>query len=208
MAKLFSRVSGGLVVAGILCFAGGFWIPAKAIVAQYLLQRAWQQSVVTGATVKAWPWADTWPVGRLQVDRLGIDLIVLEGESGEVLAFGPGHLPQSSSPGTEGHCILAGHRDTSFAFLRELQEGDVLLVHGKSGKRIYHVQTTTVVRAEDLYLDRERAELLTLITCFPFEAVMPGTPLRFVVTAEAESVAAGIERRLLVEKTSNRGRKH
>ncbi len=139
--------------------------------------------------VKAWPWADTWPVGRLQAARPGVDLIVLAGESGEVLAFGPGHLPRSSPPGNEGHCILAGHRDTSFAFLRDLRAGDLLVLQGKSGERTYRVQTTVVAKAEELYLDGEAAGLLTLITCFPFAAVTPGTPLRYVVTAV--SVAGG-----------------
>lgn len=184
MAKYLRAIIGGLVVAGLLYLAGGLWIPAKAIVAQYLLQRAWQESLTTGAAVKPWPWADTWPVGRLQAPRLGIDLIVLEGESGEVLAFGPGHLPGSGRPGKEGHCILAGHRDTSFAFLRDIKANDLLLLQGQNSKSTYRVRTTTVARAEELYLDGERSGLLTLITCFPFAAVAPGTPLRFVVTAE------------------------
>jgi sortase A len=184
MAKYLRAIIGGLAVAGILCVAGGLWIPAKAIVAQHLLRRAWQESLATAALVKPWPWADTWPVGRLQAPRLGIDLIVLEGESGEVLAFGPGHLPRSGLPGKEGHCILAGHRDTSFAFLQDLKAGDLLQLQGQNGRSTYRVQTTTVARAEELYLDGEEAGLLTLITCYPFAAVAPGTPLRFVVTAE------------------------
>lgn len=172
-----------IILAGTTSLCAGLWIPAKAILAQYLLQRAWQQSLVSDKIVKPWPWADTWPVGRLQNDRLGIDLIVLEGESGEVLAFGPGHLSRSSFPGEEGHCILAGHRDTSFAFLQNLQAGDLLTLGGKSGKANYRVQATNAVRAEELYLDPEKTGVLTLITCFPFQAVMPHTPVRFVVTA-------------------------
>ena len=172
-----------LIVAGISFLCAGFWIPAKAILAQHLLQRAWQQSLTTGNIVKPWPWADTWPVGRLTNDRLGIDLIVLEGESGEVLAFGPGHLRASSAPGEGGHCMLAGHRDTSFAFLKDLKTGDILFLEGKGGKEHFLVRTTGVVQAEDLYLDSEREGFLTLITCFPFKAVIPNTPDRFIVTA-------------------------
>jgi sortase A len=172
-----------LILAGISFLCAGFWIPAKAILAQHLLQNAWRQSLATGNIIKPWPWADTWPVGRLTNDRLGIDLIVLEGESGEVLAFGPGHLRASSAPGEGGHCMLAGHRDTSFAFLKELQIGDILFLEGKGGKESFLVRTTRVVRAEDLYLEREREGFLTLITCFPFQAVTPNTPDRFIVTA-------------------------
>lgn len=173
-----------MIMAGTLSLGAGLWIPAKAILAQYLLQRAWQQSLVSGKIVKPWPWADTWPVGRLQNERLGVDLIVLEGESGEVLAFGPGHLTQSDSPGEGGHCILAGHRDTCFNFLKELQVGDQLKLEGKDGiEELYLVQASGTVRAEELYLDSEKRGALTLITCFPFKAVVPHTPVRFVVTA-------------------------
>ena len=184
MAKPWKIAALLLTMAGILFLGAGLWIPAKALLAQYLLQRAWQQSLVSGTIVKPWPWADTWPVGRLRNDRLGVDLIVLEGENGEVLAFGPGHLDRSSSPGKGGHCILAGHRDTSFAFLENLQVGDRLLLEGRDGRDYFIVQAAQVVRAEGLYLDGERDGFLSLITCFPFNAVLPGTPLRFVVTAE------------------------
>jgi sortase A len=183
MAKPWKIVVMVIIMAGTLSLCSGFWIPAKAILAQHLLQRAWQQSLAGGNKVKPWPWADTWPVGRLQNERLGVDLIVLEGESGEVLAFGPGHLSQSAPPGEGGHCILAGHRDTSFNFLKDLQVGDQLKLEGKDGKELYLVQASGVVRAEELYLDSERKGSLTLITCFPFKAVMPHTPDRFVVTA-------------------------
>ncbi len=176
-----------LIAAGLSFLCAGFWVPAKAILAQHLLQRAWQQSLTTGNIVKPWPWADTWPVGRLSNNRLGIDLIVLEGESGEVLAFAPGHLRASSAPGEGGHCMLAGHRDTSFSFLKELRADDILLLEGKSGKERFQVRTTEIVRAENLYLESEREGFLTLITCFPFQAVIPNTPDRFIVTAIKES---------------------
>jgi hypothetical protein len=61
--------------------------------------------------------------------------------------------------------------------------GDLLRLEGKGGKELYVVQTSGTVRAEDLYLDNEKTGALTLITCFPFKAVMPYTPIRFVVTA-------------------------
>lgn len=183
MAKTWQVTVMVMTMAGALFLCAGFWIPAKAVLAQYLLQRAWQQCLTSGNIVKPWPWADTWPIGRLQNERLGIDLIVLEGESGEVLAFGPGHLSQSGSPGEQGHCILAGHRDTSFNFLKDLQKGDLLTLEGKNGIDFYFVQGSLTVRAEDLYLDSEKTGILTLITCYPFEAVMPHTPVRFVVTA-------------------------
>lgn len=174
-----------LLMVGCAFTLGGLWIPVKGMVAQQLLLRAWKHSLATGEIVKPWPWADTWPVGRLQNQRLEVDLIVLEGESGEVLAFGPGHLFKSSGPGEAGHCILVGHRDTSFSFLRNLTTGDRFGLQGKRGTIVYQVQTTTVIAASTLYLDVDQPGLLTLITCYPFDSITSGATLRFVVTAEA-----------------------
>jgi sortase A len=79
--------------------------------------------------------------------------------------------------------MLAGHRDTSFAFLKDLKTDDILLLESKNGKERFLVRATEVVRAENLYLEREREGFLTLITCFPFKAVMPNPPDRFIATA-------------------------
>ena len=154
------------------------------------MKGAWHRSNIIQSDVKPWPWADTWPVGRLQNRRLGVDHIILEGDSGEVLAFGPGHLVMSSPPGGEGHCILAGHRDTSFSFLRNLAAGDLLTLEGRGSRRIYRVERTDIVEAGQLYLDADQAGLLTLITCYPFDAITPGTDLRFVVTARVDQTGS------------------
>ncbi len=173
-----------LLVIGIIFVGKGTFIHAKGMVAQYLLVEAWEESRGRGRIVKPWPWADTWPVGRLRVDAQGIDLIVLEGESGEVLAFGPGHLPVSARPGGEGHCILAGHRDTSFAFLKHLSVGDRLNLEGLNGGSIsYMVLSTVVKKAEDLYFETDRQGRLTLITCYPFNQLSSGGNLRYIVFA-------------------------
>jgi sortase A len=177
-----------LILGGGFLLADGCWIKAKAVLAQLLLQHAWEESVSHQGTVnRPWPWADTWPVARLEVPRLGVDLIVLEGESGEVLAFGPGHLSASSAPGGGGHTILAGHRDTSFKFLQELRMGDSILLHtAHNGVLSYRVQNTLVRDAEDLYFEDSQSSALTLLTCYPFDGLVAGT-LRFLVFARLES---------------------
>ncbi len=174
-----------LLVSGSFLLADGCWIRAKAVLAQILLQHAWEQTLATGEQTKAWHWADTWPVARLQVERLGIDLIVLEGESGEVLAFGPGHLPGSSVPGSEGHCIVAGHRDTSFHFLQDLIKNDVLILQISDGtEQRYNIRETMVHGANDLYFRESDSSSLTLLTCYPFESLAVNTTLRYIVFAE------------------------
>ncbi len=180
-----------LLAAGSFLLADGCWIRTKAVLAQILLQHAWQESLDNkGKEVKPWPWADTWPVARLRVSRLGVDLIVLEGESGEVLAFGPGHLPGSSDIGDSGHVVLAGHRDTSFRFLQYLKNDDLVTVQRADGvTERYRITATGIYEAERLYLPQKKHAFLSMITCYPFDTVQPGTSLRYMVSA-APSAAA------------------
>jgi sortase A len=179
------------IIAFVLLLSGGFlladgcWIRTKAVLAQFLLQHAWEQTLASGKETRPWPWADTWPVARLQVKRLGVDLIVLEGESGEVLAFGPGHLSGSSAPGDNGHCILAGHRDTSFRFLQDLQQDDIVTMQASNGVlQSYRVRGKLIHEAEDLYLRESGFSSLTLLTCYPFDTLQSHTSLRYLVFAD------------------------
>ncbi len=179
-------VSLGCCVAGLLLLSLGGWIRIKAVVAGYLLSRSWEMSLESGMPVKPWPWADTWPVGRLRTADGKIDLVILEGDSGEVLAFGPGHVSGSDRVAGSGHCVLAGHRDTSFSFLQHLKKNDVLLLRGLNGPvKYYSVQSFLVKSSNELYFDSEADNRLTLITCYPFSAVVPGGNLRYLVFAES-----------------------
>ena len=101
MVRARSIIAGGVALAGMLSVAHGAWIPAKAKFAQVLLEDAWQKTLITQQPIKPWPWADTWPVGRLSAPAQNQSLIVLAGASGEALAFGPGHLSRSATPGSE-----------------------------------------------------------------------------------------------------------
>ena len=181
---------GHLVVAALLAL--GFWnlgqgayIPAKAWLAQELMQRAWLRVTAGEDRAAPWPWADTWPVARLTVKSHDVDLIVLSGGSGRTLAFGPGHLGASALPGETGNAIIAGHRDTHFAFLRDLAPGELIGVETIGGQgHLYEVVSVDVVdsRRGSLVLDT-RLSMLSLVTCYPFDELEAGGPLRYVVTA-------------------------
>jgi len=179
----------GLIVA---CLLGlGFWqlgegayIPAKAWAAQELMQRAWHRAEEGQLKPAPWPWADTWPVARLRAKAGDIDLIVLAGSSGRTLAFGPGHLSASSLPGERGNSVIAGHRDTHFYFLQDLAIGEALrLDTADGGEHDYQVVGLDIVDARrgSLLLDSDDA-MLSLVTCFPFDAIEAGGPMRYVVT--------------------------
>jgi len=185
MKSLFLRITAFVLLAtGSFLLTDGCWIRTKAVLAQILLESAWEETMKTGEITKPWPLADTWPVARLRVDRLNIDMIVLEGESGEVLAFGPGHLPVSSVPGGGGHCVLAGHRDTSFQFLQNLQADDMLSLQIQDGSiHLYRIMETTVRKAETLYFQEQDVASLSLVTCYPFDALQARTEYRYIVSA-------------------------
>lgn len=135
-----------------------------------------------GAPHRPWPWADTAPVARLIAPRLGVNLIVLDGFSGQALAFGPGLVR-----GHDGTVVLSAHRDTHFAFLRDVMLGErLVLERAGEAAREYRVRETQVVdyRAAGALL-AGRSDALVLVTCWPFDAIAPGGPLRLVVFARA-----------------------
>lgn len=188
MSPVRSRIINLVVILVVLLgswqVAQGGYIKAKAWLAQYLLQSAWASTRAGGTRVRPWPWADTWPVARLRVQRLDIDRIILSGASGRTLAFGPGHIPGTALPGSAGNSVISGHRDTHFRFLQHLRPGDRIELTTARGARLgYVVVSAGVHDQDDLWLLDQGQELLTLITCFPFDALLPGGPDRFVVRA-------------------------
>ena len=112
---------------------------------------------------------------------------MLSGASGRNLAFGPAHVAGTAPPGAKGNSVVAGHRDTHFAFLEDLAVGDDLWLETPNGVvRRYQVRGAAVVHESDPSpLEPEAEPVLTLITCFPFDATLPGGPLRYVVQAVA-----------------------
>ena len=191
-ARRLARVAAGLLAAALLAaglwqFGQGAYIRAKAGLAQVLLRHAWARTLAGEREVKPWLWADTWPVARLSVPGRGIDLFVLAGANGRTMAFGPGHVFGTPVPGERGNSAIGGHRDTHLAFLRKLELGDELLVERADGvHRRYRVDWAQVLdKRETWVLKNEGPTRLTLITCYPFDAVRAGGPRRYVVTARA-----------------------
>ena len=184
----------------ILLLAGcGLWmigqaavIPAKAWVAQILLERAFAESVAAGGPVRPWPWADAAPIARIRVPRLGVDQIALSGGSGEALAFGPTLLPRSGRLGERGTAVFAAHRDTHFRFLAELRPGELIEVEEVSGRTTrYRARVVRVVRYDAFGIDRHATRSsIALVTCWPIGGSGRG-PLRYVVRAELEEPARG-----------------
>jgi sortase A len=173
-----------LALIGLILFGQGTYIHAKALLAQVLLERAFETTIATGHPVKPWAWADTWPVARIEVKRLHASTIALAGSSGQALAFGPGHVEQTVDAGELGVAVYSAHRDTHFRFLKEVAVGDEIDVTRSDGKTFrYRADRSSVVRFDQSGIEplTDRYELV-LSTCWPFDALTSG-PERYLLHA-------------------------
>jgi len=187
--KLLRVALAVMLFAGSCLVARAVYLRAKAEVAGVLIRRAWEQSMRTGVPRRPWPWADTSPVARLRIPRIGYDEIVLEGASPRILAFGPARLLSSGRPGEPGNLAVAGHRTSWFRRLQEVKTSDDIEVQWFDFRshqvrdRTYRVDTIHIVNPGDVGLLAPTADdALTLITCYPF-GKSPRSPQRYVVRA-------------------------
>lgn len=176
-----------VAMTGMLLFGHGTWIYAKAKLAQVLLDGAWSRTLQGEQQVKPWRWSDTWPVAKIEFPRQHREFIVLAGASGRAMAFGPGHVAGTAAPGTIGNCVISAHRDTQFAVLHDIDIGDDIVIETKSGQTVrYRVRSIRVVNQRDTAVMAGSGDRrLTLITCYPFNAIAPGGELRYAVVATA-----------------------
>ncbi|MEZ0122376.1 MAG: class GN sortase [Candidatus Reddybacter sp.] len=173
-----------LVLGAILWIKGGY-IFLKAELGPYLINRAWQHSMATGDKYKPWGWADTWPVAQMLVLSQNINQIVLAGDSGQALAFGPGHTSSSAQPGADGLVVISGHRDTHFLFLQYLQEDEQIILQNWEGQHtVYRVSSRQVVDEDVLIAADNNIRSLMLVTCWPFDSTATNSRHRFIVQAQ------------------------
>ncbi len=190
-----ANVSSTLVLLVAVLVAGlGVWqlgqagqIVAKAWLSEALLEEAWEQSLHSGEAVKPWPWADTWPVARLTVPRLELQRYVLAGDAGHALAFGAGLVSRQETLSEASLLTIAGHRDTHFAFLRDLQAGDRVVLETVEGSRSYRIRSSLVTQVPEVQVRSGDRATLLLVTCYPFDALSAGGDQRYVLLADLES---------------------
>jgi sortase A len=145
--------------------------------------------VQSGEPRAPWPWADTYPIARLRIPRIGYDEIVLEGATPRTLAFGPARLQSGAVVGEPGNLVLAGHRTSWFRSLEGVGQGDQIQIdwfdlhHSGLHHRYYKIEQIRVVEPQNVsLLAPTYNDALTLITCYPFGR-NPRSPQRFVVRA-------------------------
>ena len=180
------------LLLGIYQFSAGFYIFAKAELAQYLIADAWHKNLQSDGQHKPWPWADTHPVAELIIKDQS--WFVLAGASGRNLAFAPTHVSSTPEPGERGNSVIVGHRDTQFNSLKKLQKGDLIEIKTKDKRQQYKVTMLRIALDSQLeYMqshsnndtfDTDQSSL-TLVTCYPFDSVLPNPIHRYVVRAIA-----------------------
>ena len=187
------RVAAGiaLLVAGsaLVAWAGNSYV--RGWIAQERARAAWDQRIARAAVERsraraaqlpqATP-AEGAPVARLVIDRIGLDDIVLEGVTAASLNGGPGHLPGSSLPGSEGNAVISAHRDRHFRRLGELKVGDTIKTQTDENSATWTIVGRRVVGREAPVIRQERGRVLTLTTCWPI-GYLGGAPERLILRA-------------------------
>jgi sortase A len=126
-------------------------------------------------------------VGRIEIARLGLSAIIVEGTTAADLHHAVGHIPGTALPGQPGNIGLSGHRDTFFFPLRNIRQDDEIQLTTTRGKFRYRVTSTTIVKPADTgILEDTDSEILTLVTCYPFQFI-GSAPERYIVRAERQS---------------------
>jgi sortase A len=134
------------------------------------------------------------PIGTLEIARVGLSGVVIEGDEDSVLDRAIGHLPDTPLPWQTGNSALAAHRDALFRPLKDVRLGDILRLRTPHGDFDYLVRETLIVKPDDVWvLDPTPVSMLTLISCWPFNYI-GHAPERFIVRAERIPTGYRIER--------------
>jgi sortase A len=124
------------------------------------------------------------PLGRIDIKRLGLSVMVVEGTTSKTLRRAAGHIEGTALPGQSGNIGISAHRDTFFRPLRNIRVDDVITLATLTGDYRYRVTSMKVVSPDDISVlaGDDNEEVLTLVTCYPFYYV-GAAPDRFIVRA-------------------------
>jgi sortase A len=206
-------------LSNLLLLAGfALVVYGGAILGQARLEQAWAsyvfERIVQGrpaapaaVAVMPAPEQGEW-LGRLEIPRLDVSVMVREGDDDSTLRIAAGHLPSSSLPGQAGTVAIAGHRDTFFRALRGIRNNDVIRLETHYGTHEYIVNEIRIVQPTQTEVLHSEGPTLSLITCYPFDYV-GAAPQRFVVRAKEskETAAEAAESPALVSAGSPGPRK-
>jgi sortase A len=190
-----------LIIGSLLCIHAS-WLPTKAWLSQQLISYSWQQAMDLQnkqqpsvqqpsdqqhsiVAVKPWPWADTFPIAQLSFKRLKENIVVLNGGDPTTLAFSAGAVAPFNQTNNGQAFVVAGHRDSHFAFLEGVLMKDIISMTDQYGEiQLYQVEAIDIVDASQGELDILTDDSsLILITCYPFNGIGNNANERYVITA-------------------------
>ena len=179
-----------ILLLTILLLGGGYFffeaikIEIKAKVAQILLEKTWNKSLKIGQGLKPWKSFDGKLVFKLQIPEHNINQIVLEGNlSGQSLAFGPSFHTETYLPNSNKITAISSHRDSHGDYIKNLEIGDILKLQDLNDNwYTFEIEEFLIVNVNEGVSVNQENRLL-LITCYPFDAILSGTPLRYIVSA-------------------------
>ena len=182
--QLLVILSAILAIAGLIFLFLAFKIEIKANVAQYLLNNAWDKTIETGDEYEPWPGFDGYPILKLSIPKFKLQQIVLSNTSGQSLAFGPSFHPETYLPKENKITAISSHRDSHGYYIRDLKINDFVILEDKENNKFtYKVINFKIINVEDKDLQfNKMGNQLLLITCYPFDAIISGTKLRYIVT--------------------------
>ncbi len=170
-----------LVVIGVVLLgyvAGQYWGMYRS---QKNLEAEWQRQAATVSVPGKAPVSPDQLLTRLEIPKIQVDAIVVEGASRHDLSEGPGHMKQTAQPGETGNAVITAHRDTFFRHIYELNKGDQIQVRRSGRTFTYEVTGKKIVMPEDISVIKPTNNpQLTLITCYPTYYIGPA-PKRLVV---------------------------
>jgi sortase A len=182
---MFRYAARVLLAAGLFALGYAAFVVADARAFQAIEQRRFEHT--RGGVTEVPALVDGGAIGEIQIPRLGLTAVVVQGDSAAILQHAVGHLTGTALPGESGNVVLAGHRDTFFRPLRQVHAGDAITLKTRDGDFEYLVESTAVVRPSDVrVLQPTGGRTLTLITCFPF-SYLGSAPDRFIVRARGQS---------------------
>ncbi len=189
----------GLVVIACLLLIKPSYLYAKSVLAQVLLNQAWQESQqqyqqkikqgYQGENKKSmpWQWADSYPVAKLTDKKNNVSWIIMAGMTGRAMAFAPTWLEDSAKPNQYGNTVISAHNDSHFNVLESSNISDEFLLEDSQGKILsYRIMTIDIVSKYNTspYLFQDET-MITLITCYPFEVTNIAKTQRLVIQAVA-----------------------
>jgi len=187
------RLAGGALVAcGVLLIGFSAAQYARGELRAAALREEWEASrahaavraIRAGAftSLASYGFEPGAPVARLQIPRLDVDEIVVEGVGVEELNVGPGHLPGTALPGEPGNSVISAHRDRHFHALAGVEVGDTVVTDVGAQRTRWVIVSRRVVKAGVPALFQTEGPTLTLTTCWPIRYFGPA-PDRLIMTA-------------------------